>query len=390
MIKKVQKKFILTVFLILLFIFLIAFISLFSIIKISEKNKTNNILDDLMASEVKYNPGMPENSIKFNKSFVVNIYSDGYIINYDNNNYTIDDINNYINEIIDSDYNFDELNKIDKLYFKISKKSNKYVIAAVDRNNEIKTNNTHILTFSIFELIILLVLTLLTYYLSFKIVKPLKESIERQKEFISNASHELKTPLTVINSNVEVLKIDNNKKWLDNIVYQSNKMKNLINELITLSYLEEEIKFKNEDINLSDLLENEILTYDALFFESKKILEYNIDKDIIINTNLDNLKKLINIFIENALKYTNENGNIKIELKKEKDKKIELSFYNTGSLITDNDVNKIFDRFYKKESKTNSFGLGLAIAKKICDLNSYELKVENKYNESIKFIIIIK
>ena len=233
------------------------------------------------------------------------------------------------------------------------------------KNELISTLNTSLLIFVIFQTIIIL----LSFYITKWIAKPVEESFNRQKEFTENASHELKTPLAVIMASADALEKDNDKKWLFNIQNEAERMNKLIINLLTLSKMDNAIynvAFKEE--NLSKITEMSILPFESLIFEKNIKLKYDLQSKVMFNCNIDEIKELVGILLDNAIKHTNKKGNIYILLKEEKSNII-LSVTNDGEGINKEDEEKIFERFYRNDKSRNRnenrFGLGLAIAKSI-------------------------
>ena len=262
----------------------------------------------------------------------------------------------YIGNLYTSDYSYSYLNN--------------NVLVIVD-NKDIKDKLysyliTSIILFFGLEVVIVLVSLVLTK----RLIKPVEESFNKQKQFIADASHELKTPLTVIMASSEALENDKNeKKWLQNIKDESDRMSRLITNLLDLAELEDGVNketYSNKNISL--IIEKSVLIYDTLCFEKNIKLDYKIDENIYINCNEDNIKQLISILLDNAVKHSKEKGKIIVNLFKQKND-IVLEVKNKGDMIPEGEEEKIFERFYRgdksRERKSNRYGLGLAIAKEI-------------------------
>ncbi|MDD6244166.1 MAG: HAMP domain-containing sensor histidine kinase [bacterium] len=236
-------------------------------------------------------------------------------------------------------------------------------------NSKIKSSLLLSLEVSLFIFIILEILVIvLSRYLTIWIIKPVKESFSKQKQFIADASHELKTPLSVIVASSEAIDITNqNSKWLKNIEYEANRMNLLISKLLDLAKSErmEEIVLVNN--NLSKAVELSLLTFEGRAFEKDIKLSYEIEDNINILMDEDSIKELVEILLDNAIKHSKKNGNIKVSLKK--DSQVTLLVQNEGEPIPKGEEEKIFERFYRvdksRNRKDNRYGLGLAIAKNI-------------------------
>jgi signal transduction histidine kinase len=203
------------------------------------------------------------------------------------------------------------------------------------------------------------------------IIKPVIESFKKQKQFVADASHELKTPITVIMANAEALENEpNEQKWLNNIKNESERMNELISDLLDMAKSEngnDKEQYTNE--NLSKIVEMSVLTFESLMFEKNIKLNYTIDENINFKCNSNQIKQLIAILIDNAIKHSlSEDGEINISLRKEK-ANIILDVKNKGKEIPKEEREKIFERFYRADESrnrdSNRYGLGLAIAKNI-------------------------
>lgn len=262
--------------------------------------------------------------------------------------------------------------KISNLYFSnysYNYEKDKYI--TIINNSTIKERLRHLL---ITSLIVLIIFECFIFYISKKItewiVKPAVESFNKQKDFIADASHELKTPLSVIMASADSLETNpNEKKWLNNIKNETEKMNSLITNLLNLSKLESGINKENyTKHNLSKIIEKSALTFESLAFENKLEIITNIEKNINFICSPLEISELLSILIDNAIKHGKKNTKIKVELLTEKENII-IKVINHGEEIPKEECEKIFERFYRLDKSRNRsagrFGLGLAIAKNI-------------------------
>lgn len=273
--------------------------------------------------------------------------------------------------------------------------SSKIVFLNITLNENFKM--TLIKIFVIIGALSLIVLLCISIYLTNKSIEPIKETFNKQKQFIADASHELKTPLTIIKTNTSLLlsnpndSIKSQSKWIKYIESQSDRMSILVNEMLSLAKLDvQENKLILYPLNISNTIESMLLTFDAVIFENKINLNTNISKDITINSNEDSIKKLFSILMDNAIKYTNLSGSIDVSLFKEKNK-VKLIVKNTGNGIPKEDLDKIFERFYRVDSsrdrQTGGYGLGLSIAKSIVNQHKGKIYATSELHKSTSFIV---
>lgn len=230
-------------------------------------------------------------------------------------------------------------------------------------------------------------------------VAPVEDAFNKQQELVANASHELKTPITIINTDLSILNgsadnlTDEQKKWLDNIGNQVNRMSRLVGEMLLLARLEANGKNQlREEVNLSTVTEGVVLESEALAFEKNVSFTTSIQEDVKISAVAANIEKLVYILVENALKYTPRDGTVTVTVTAER-KRASLSVRNTGDGIKKDDIPKLFDRFYRVDeshSTPTGFGLGLAIAKSIVDSCGGTIGVDSKEGEYTEFLVVFK
>ena len=240
---------------------------------------------------------------------------------------------------------------------------------------------------------IYLVITFIVWILSYYVFSPIKENLKKQKQFIADASHELKTPLTIISANVDVLAQSENNQWITNIKEQTDRMGVLVSNMLTLERIDEKpLKPYHTEFNLSSEILNSILPFEAVAFEKGKFLNFDIEEKITYKGDQASVKQIVSILMDNAVKYANKGSTINVTLKKEFGKNIALTVYNTGSQIPAEDSNKIFERFYRGDAsrsrESGGSGLGLAIAKSIADANKWKITAESILNDSMTIKII--
>ena len=348
------------------------------------------VLSSVSDFQKKHINDIPPKTIDSIDYFVIMADTSGKFLDIFNN----DEIENslaqrYIDSILDDGA---VSGMIESFQFCKSQKTNGTVFVFTDKSAEMNMLDRLIKTTILIGSVSFILLSVLVVFLSRKSIEPVQKAFEKQKQFISDASHELKTPLTIISANADVLagEIGDNK-WLNYIQSQAYRMSLLVNDLLNLTRLENNsADMTFSEFNLSQAVLNTALPFECQAFEAHKIFNVDVEKNITIVASERHCKQLFAIFIDNAIKHSDENGEIKVSLKKSGDKKI-FSVYNTGSGIRDDEKEKIFERFYRSDDSrsrsTGGYGLGLAIAKSIIDYHKFKLSVENIQGKYIKFII---
>lgn len=245
----------------------------------------------------------------------------------------------------------------------------------------------------------MIAITIFSFSSARKSVAPIERAFVKQQELVANASHELKTPLTIINTDISILNssresmTEEQQKWLDSINGQISRMSNLVTEMLELAKMESgkdnEIKVP---VNLSDVTESVVLGAEVLAFEHNITLESDIRESVMINGVEAQIEKLIYILVENALKYTDEGGKVTVSVSGDR-KKAVLKVKNTGAGIARENLPKLFDRFYRTDeahTASNSFGLGLSIAKSIVDSHGGTIGVDSKEGEFTEFVVLFR
>ncbi len=227
---------------------------------------------------------------------------------------------------------------------------------------------------------------IIIYFISKKITewitKPVVMSFSREKEFVANASHELKTPLAVMMANIDCLDVNKkNEKWINNLKSESDRMSNLITRLLDLSkteYLKQE-NFSKNDISM--IIEKRALTFESLAYEKNITIETDIVEKINISCHKESIDELVSILIDNAISHGKENSKIKVNLIRDKSE-IKLEVTNKGDPIPPDECDKIFERFYRNDKshnrKSGRYGLGLAIAKNIVKAHNGNIRAYSK------------
>ena len=230
-------------------------------------------------------------------------------------------------------------------------------------------------------------------------LRPVKRAWEQQRQFVADASHELKTPLTVILANTSILMshpertIASQSQWVESTQAEGERMQGLVADLLLLARLDAEetdiVKSKpKERIDLSNLVEGELLQFESVAFERAIELESNVDEGIAVLGSIERLRRLITTLLDNACKYAGDNGKARVELHAQNGNAC-LVVHNTGSLIPAEDLQHVFDRFYRADKARTSgaggFGLGLSIAKEVAEEHGGTITAKSSDEEGTTF-----
>lgn len=238
----------------------------------------------------------------------------------------------------------------------------------------------------------LLAVLFLLLFLSGCIVKPFSENYERQKQFITDAGHELKTPLTIINADAEVLGMDiGENEWLSDIKTQTKRLSQLTNSLIQLSRMDEQPRIEKIEFPISDLVEETANTFQSLVKTHDKTLTCRIQPMLSMNGDEKIIQQLVTILLDNAIKYSDERGHIELSLEKQKNT-IRLSVFNTAESVPKESIAHLFDRFYRadpsRNSRTGGYGLGLAIASAIVASHKGKIWASTRDEKSLLITVV--
>lgn len=214
-------------------------------------------------------------------------------------------------------------------------------------------------------------------FIARRIVQPLEDSYQRQKQFISDAGHELKTPVSVVSANAELLAREiGENQWLSNIQYENERMGMLVIQLLELARTENIVP-QMEHLDFSRLVDGETLPFESVAFEKGLVLNSSISSGIMVEGNSAQLKQLVSILLDNAIRHSTDGNEVHLNLSKERGF-ANLSVINKGDEIPKEQREQLFERFYRVDTARNGgdkhYGLGLAIAKAI--VNSHKGRVD--------------
>lgn len=283
---------------------------------------------------------------------------------------------------------------LDGFRYQISATANGKTVVFV--NGETNRGMTSSLQYTVLLVLVgsFLAILLLIIIISKRAVKPTAEAYEKQKQFVTDANHELKTPLTLILSNVDIVESEiGENEWLEDIRSEGERMSALINQLVTLSRMDEDgSNLTASEFDLSGVVLDTVSEFEGLAAERAKALTSVIEPDIIYNGDEGLIRQLMSILLDNAVKYCDPNGEIVVSVRAKGHGAV-ITAENTYSDIDNIELDKLFDRFYradKARSFTGSFGVGLSIAKSIANKHKGNIVAYKADNERIGFKVSLK
>ena len=233
---------------------------------------------------------------------------------------------------------------------------------------------------------------ILIFLLSKKAVGPIAESYEKQKQFVTDVNHELKTPLTLILANVDIAEAELGKnEWLDDIRAEGHRMTELVNQLVALSRMDEEGQTLNVTaVALGELVTDTVSEFEPLAKERGKVLTASVDKEITYLGDEALLSRLVGILMDNAIKYCDQGGKITVNL--HRGRRIILTVENTYAAVGELELNRLFDRFYRADKArkfSGGYGVGLSMAKAIVENHKGEITAYKKDSTHIGFKVML-
>jgi signal transduction histidine kinase len=285
-------------------------------------------------------------------------------------------------------------------YLVVSRSSNT-LYAFIDITAQLGMLDRLMYTFIAVFVITFICIYFVSRFLTNRSIQPIKDAFEKQRRFISDASHELKTPLAVIQTNVDVL-LQNKKdlheedqKWLGYIQSEVQRMGNLTRDLLYLTQMsdDESETLMHIPFDISDCIEKQMLGLEVVAFEKDIDLQYAIEPSLMMNGNAEQIAQVIIILMDNAIKYTPAKGQITLQLKRIAHT-LQIDIINTGKGISPEDLPYIFDRFYRADKgrsrQSGSYGLGLSIAKAIVEQHNGKISCASSPDGDTHFIIKFK
>lgn len=358
---------------------------------------------NLAHTRIIFGPRPRSDSTPFTPVFVVTLNQDHSIVNIRKNNITVTEelAQTLIQLTEDSGLYRGVLKDYSLRYLKVNTPEG-MKIAFADQSYEWNSLKALLVNCLLIFSVAVILFLILSLFLSRLALKPVEIAWKQQNQFIADASHELKTPLTVILANLQILTSHKNQtireqeKWLDNTKEEVRRMKQLVEELLFLARSDAKTvqadHTKKEPLDFSDTVLNGVLLFESIAFENKVDLKHDIEPDIPLEGCRDQLKQLVTILLDNGCKYAGKNGSVSVELKKVSHHAV-LKVQNTGELISPEEQKRIFERFYRTDKsrarKSGGYGLGLSIAKTIAEYHKGKIGVSSSPETGTVFTVTL-
>ena len=277
--------------------------------------------------------------------------------------------------------------------FMRSVEPNETICVFIDANRELESVRSFIISSIIITVMGILMVFGLVILLSETALKPIIESYEKQKRFITDAGHEMKTPLTVIGANAEIIEMENGEsQWIDGIKKQVSKLASLTEKLVILSKMEEGAKLEMDEFSLSDALYDTCEQYKSIAMSSGVRFDMRIREGIMMIGNEGEIRRLVSLLLDNAFRYVNRKGDVEITAEK-LTSGIEMRLSNSTDGVEKGSLDRWFDRFYRtdlsRNSSTGGSGIGLSVVKAIVLAHGGSVKAFSHDGVRVEFVINI-
>ena len=406
MIYHLQKKFIKICILSFLLVFIFIFSTIFSFVYTQTVNESDQIADLIMENDEKF-PAISENfAIPANAAFMPNSIGKEtpfttrfFIVRFNKFGDCIATNLSSIASISDAEakeYGYKALTENKERgwvhMYRYKTVKSEYGSSIIFINNNSFRNTLKLIMTAAFFILLLggSVFITIVILLSKRAVKPVAESYEKQKQFITNANHELKTPLTLMLTNLDIVESEIGKnEWIEDIRFEGRKMEELIKKMVYLARMDEEAtELPKSPFNLSEMMQEMTDVFEPLATQKHLSLITEIPPNIFYPGNDTSIRQLISVLLENAIKYCDTSGIIHIVLTGGP----HPSFYveNHYSAVASLNLESLFDRFYRADKARTSgsgFGVGLSIAKSIVEKHNGKIQAQNINNTQIRFYV---
>lgn len=404
MLKKLRHKFI-AVAMVSIFIVLLVIMGTINIVAFSNLNSRVDDVIEVLSQNGGMFPKPDKNPFKLRRDMSPETpYETRFFTVFLNKNNEIKAVNTgfiaavstdtaieYANRIIESRK---EQGFINDYKYKVIDISNGKMIIFLDCSRDLNTFRTFLKSSILVSIAGLISVFVLVLVFSTIAVTPIAESYIKQKQFITDASHELKTPLTIIGANAEVIEMENGEsQWVDSIQKQVKRLSELTNNLVSLARMDEEdLHLKTEIFSLSDAVYEMVDLFLPVAQKFGKEIKADICENIKFKGEEKFIRQMLSILLDNAIKYSNDGGSISVSLKKS-GKRCEIVVANSVTQIEVGYHNECFDRFYRADnsrtSKTGGYGIGLSLAKSIVETHRGKIWAKSSDEKSFAVYVLL-
>lgn len=408
MIKKLQRKFIMITMGSLLMVMLLLMGTINGINLYQMQQRLNGAIDILSQNQGKFPKfekkeppkGGFRSDFEINEEtqfatryFVVRIGEAGDIMEIDTSHIAISSeaAMDYATQVLSSGK---ESGYLDNYKYSLIWSSDGYMLIFVFCKEQISTATKFLFNSCVVAVITFVLMFLLVSVFSRRAIKPIIENAEKQKQFITDAGHEIKTPIAIISANADVLELTGgSSEWITSIRNQISRLDKLVKNLLMLSRMEEDnLKLVLTDMNLSRTVEEIAGSFQPVAEMQNKTFQLDIQPGLMFHGDENSIQQLVSTLVDNAMKYSNEEGTVGVTLSAAK-KGVKLEVYNTVFELDTKNLDKLFDRFYRADAsrarETGGYGIGLSIAKSIVEAHHGKIGAKSDDGRSIIFTVIL-
>lgn len=408
MIKKLQRKFIMITMGSLLLVMLLLMGTINGINLYQMQQRLNGAIDILSQNQGKFPKfekkeppkggfrsdfEMNEETQFATRYFVVRIGEAGDIMEIDTSHIAISSeaAMDYATQVLSSGR---ESGYLDNYKYSLVWSSDGYMMIFVFCKEQIATVTKFLFNSCAVAVITFILMFLLVSVFSRRAINPIIENAEKQKQFITDAGHEIKTPIAIISANADVLELTGgSSEWITSIRNQISRLDKLVKNLLMLSRMEEDnLKLVLTDMNLSRTVEEIAGSFQPMAEMQNKKFQLDIQPGLMFHGDENSIQQLVSTLVDNAMKYSDEGGIVGVTLSAAR-KGVKLEVYNTVFELDMKNLDKLFDRFYRADAsrarETGGYGIGLSIAKSIVEAHHGKIGAKSDDGRSIRFTVIL-
>jgi signal transduction histidine kinase len=396
MLKKLRLKFICTIMALVTVMLGVVFGMVYYFTSKSLETESVQMMQTLAANPFQLGiPGETQEEVRL-PYFILQISQNGDLLATDSGYYDLSDqsfLTNVLTAALYADGQTGILKEYDLRFYRVTTRTAQRIVFA-DISSELATLDHLIRTCLLLGGLSLLGFFVLSLLLTRQMVKPIERAWDQQRQFVADASHELKTPLTVILTNAELLQSpdcggEEKTRCADSILTMSHQMRGLVEGLLDLARVDNgTAKMAFEELNLSQLVDDAVLPFEPLYFEQGLTLDCQAEPGLRVKGSPSHLRQVVDVLLDNAQKYSAPQGTVTLELKRQGNHCL-LSVSSPGAPISQADLKNIFKRFYRVDqarAMDHSYGLGLPIAQGIVEAHRGKIWAQSSQGRNTFFV----